>query len=119
MAKGTTYDREKVLYLANQKTVEGKAFNVDVNESKNRSKHIKGGKFAMTTLEKIVPELVSQGLLVKAGTDDSDNYYQITQSGQIELLRLQIKYRKGKGKDVKDLEDQREYLIEARDHFQK
>lgn len=84
------YNREKILYLAKA----NRTFNVDIDER------------ADTTISEIITEFVKTGKMIHVGSDDASNYYQITLDGERDLLKMQIAWRKKKGKDYLHLVDE-------------
>lgn len=84
------YTIEKILYLANQE----RGLNVSQSEK------------SCTDLSERVERLLSKGFLSLVGEDDCSKYYKTTKSGRIQLLRLQIDFRKknGKATDIHELE---------------
>lgn len=81
---GKLYNEEKVLYFANQK----------------QALHVSCYEVPTTDLSEIVLDLKERGLIEQVAEDDSGVYYKTTRSGECRLLELQIKWRKGRGKDV-------------------
>tara|TARA_R110001592_G_C13193009_1_gene753715 strand:+ start:26548 stop:26847 length:300 start_codon:yes stop_codon:yes gene_type:complete len=75
---------EKILYLANQ----DKMLNVNINEK------------ADTDLNNRVRSLLANKSLELVKTTSKDYYYKTTEKGKIELLKKQIKTRKGLGKST-------------------
>lgn len=75
---------EKILYLANQ----DKMLNISINE--------KSG----SDLNNRVKSLLANKSLELVKTTSKDCYYKTTEKGKIELLKRQIKTRKGLGKST-------------------
>lgn len=78
------YTMEKVLYLASREL----GINVDKSERKD------------TDLSIRINKLLSNDDIEKVAKDDVSNYYKITKKGKINLLKLQISWRKQNGKDT-------------------
>jgi DNA-binding PadR family transcriptional regulator len=89
------YTVEKVLYFAN----EASRLHVAPNEFTRK-----------TTLANLTQELEKQGKIFVTGEDDSGKYYRTTLAGQIELLELQIAWRRSHGKDTGEHEAELERL---------
>ena len=102
MGKAKIYNIENVLYAANKPTL--------VNVSQTESQAC-GRGYDETDLQKIVREQLQQGHLEFVTEDDSDKYYRITLTGRIKLLRLQIKWRTTRNKDIKHLQDELSDLL--------
>lgn len=81
---GKLYNEEKVLYFAN----EAKGLHVSIYEEDD------------TDLSGIVRSLLTRKYIERVAADDSGLYYKTTPSGEKRLIRLQIEWRKGRGKSV-------------------
>mgnify|MGYP001193048441 CR=1 FL=1 len=82
---GKKYTAEKVLYFAAQE----KRLHVGPSEEDR-----------VTDLWIEVQRQVVDGCLEHIASDDSGQYFGITDKGQIKLLNMQIEWRKRNGKDV-------------------
>lgn len=84
------YTMEKVLYFASQ----DKCLHVAMDEPQR------------SDLSERVGKCIERGHIELAASDDSGSYYRITNTGRVELLKLQIAWRREHGKDTSEHEQQ-------------
>ncbi|TNC80844.1 MAG: hypothetical protein C9356_12020 [Oleiphilus sp.] len=84
------YTLEKVLYFANQQ----KGLHVSVDERRG------------TDLMERVERSLGKGWIIQVAEDDSGRYFKTTTKGKVQLLRLQIQWRKQHGRSTDEHEQE-------------
>lgn len=99
MRKGKIFNKEKILYFANER----QGLHVSIYEEEG------------TDLSTLVSDALQKGYIVRAAEDDSGLYYVTTDAGKIRLLELQIEWRRSRGKKTAAHESRLAKLKDKRD----